>query len=555
MLRAAASPSSTSFDPYGPRARPRFWTRDAGRVGPIVLAIAAVLALVLALPGQTVTTRYLGDLFIALDGAHRVLAGQVPSRDFHTPLGPLATYVPAAGYWLSGSLGGAMPVGMALVMAVLAPLMAHVFASRLHPIVALPLAAFLLLILAVPMNLGESVTSVSHAKFYNRIGWTALATLLVMYLPTHPEEERREWADVAAAAVLTLAMLYTKATYGAVAVAFLAFMLVMPGQRRWAALALAIVVVSVGVIELFWRGTAAHVADAAQVLRIGGVVRGSAGQIFDHLLINFADYVFLGLLAVLALRATRSLRDAAFYGFCAVAGFLLINQNFQTWGIVAIHAAAAVAAERIVRHAESAAEPTERGWSTAAGAQLVFIALVLPTIVHCTIPLTLHAVAATARAGDEIALPNMKGVRVANLWTPGEYGALTAEAAAVRDGVEALARLDPKPARVAALDFANPFSAALGLVPARGHAAFLQWGRNVDTQHFIAPERLLAGVDIVMEPKPGAAPAPTTPTGEDPRAGLQAHYGPFIAMNFDLVGESASWRIHRRRTAASPAPR
>jgi hypothetical protein len=202
-------------------------------------------------------------------------------------------------------------------------------------------------------------------------------------------------------------------------------------------------VTSVAVVELFWRGTAAHVADVAQVLRIGGVVRGSAGQIFDHLLINFADYVFLGLLAVLALRVTRSLRDAAFYGFCAVAGFLLINQNFQTWGIVAIHAAAAVAAERIVRHAESAAEPTERGWSRAAGAQLVFIALVLPTIVHCTIPLTLHAVAATARAGDDIAFPNMKGVRVANLWTPGEYGALTAEVAAVRDGVEALARLDP----------------------------------------------------------------------------------------------------------------
>jgi hypothetical protein len=115
--------------------------------------------------------------------------------------------------------------------------------------------------------------------------------------------------------------------------------------------------------------------------------------------------------------------------------------------------------------------------------------------------------------------------------------------------------LDPRPARVAALDFANPFSVALGLVPARGDAAFLQWGRNVDVQNFIAPERLLAGVDILMEPKPGAAPAPTTPTGEDPRAGLQAHYGPFIAMNFDLVGESASWRIHRRRTAASPPRR
>jgi hypothetical protein len=200
MLRAAAA--TPSFASHSRATGARFWTRDAGRVGAMVLIEAALLALVLALPGQTVTTRYLGDLFVALDGAHRVLAGQVPSRDFHTPLGPLATYIPAAGYWISGTLGGAMPVGMALIVAVLAPAMAHVFASRLHPIVALPLAAFLLLILAVPMNLGESVTSVSHAKFYNRVGWSALATLLVMYLRTHPEEERREWADVAAAAVL-----------------------------------------------------------------------------------------------------------------------------------------------------------------------------------------------------------------------------------------------------------------------------------------------------------------------------------------------------------------
>lgn len=546
MLRATASPFSTGADRYG---RGRFWTRDAGRVAPIVLAIAAVLALVLALPGQTVTTRYLGDLFIALDGAHRVLAGEIPSRDFHTPLGPLATYVPAAGYWLSGTLGGAMPVGMALVLIALAPAIAHVFASRLHPLIALPLAVFLLLIVAVPMNLGESVTSVSHAKFYNRIGWSALATLLVMYLPTHPDEERREWADVATAASLTLLMVYTKATYGAAAVAFLAFMVVVPGQRRWAALALAMVVAAAGVIEIFWRATTAHIADVVQTLRVGGLVRGSAGQIFDHLLTNFADYVLLTLLVVLALRATRSLRDALFYIFCTVTGFLIINQNFQTWGIITIHAAAAVAAEKLVRRVEEP-EADERGWSRAAGAQLVVIALVLPTVVHCTVPLTLHAVAATARAGEEVAFPNLKGVRIANLWTPGEYGALVTEVAAVRDGAEALARLEPKPSHVVALDFSNPFSAALGLPPARGDAAFLQWGRNVDRQNFVAPESLFGGADVVMLPK---GPGPQSPTGEDPRAGFQAVYTPFLTANFDAVADSASWHIYRRRPSVTPS--
>ncbi|MCD6069998.1 MAG: hypothetical protein K0S42_514, partial [Microvirga sp.] len=61
-------------------------------VAAFVLAVATICALLLALPGQTVTTRYLNDLFIFLDGVHRVSEGQVPNRDFHTALGPLVYY-------------------------------------------------------------------------------------------------------------------------------------------------------------------------------------------------------------------------------------------------------------------------------------------------------------------------------------------------------------------------------------------------------------------------------------------------------------------------------
>jgi hypothetical protein len=95
-------------------------------VATIIIATALLVALLLALPGQTVVTKYLDHLFVALDGAYRVAAGQVPGRDFHTPLGPLSFYVPAAGYWVSGRLGAAMPVGMALLIVALAPVMAYV---------------------------------------------------------------------------------------------------------------------------------------------------------------------------------------------------------------------------------------------------------------------------------------------------------------------------------------------------------------------------------------------------------------------------------------------
>ena len=90
---------------FGRRAVSSWVTRRPISAGTIVLALAVICALALALPGQTVATRYLKDLFLLLDQAYRIGCGQVPGRDFHSPLGPLASYVPWAGYAISGSLG------------------------------------------------------------------------------------------------------------------------------------------------------------------------------------------------------------------------------------------------------------------------------------------------------------------------------------------------------------------------------------------------------------------------------------------------------------------
>jgi hypothetical protein len=245
--------------------------------------------------------------------------------------------------------------------------------------------------LAVPILLGESITALSFAKFYNRIGWAALGALLVMYLRPERAHARQDLLDTLAATLLTLVMLYTKLTYGVVALAFLMFMLFDSRQRRWAAGALGLTLIAGLVIELFWQSSLAHLADLRLALDVGGRLRGTWGQITDHILGNMTDYVLVALFAGLALRLTRSLRDAMFYGFCAVTGFLIINQNFQAWGIVTLHAAAAVAAETILRNEDGeVVDPGERRWSLSAGAKLLFLALVLPTIVHCAAALGLH---------------------------------------------------------------------------------------------------------------------------------------------------------------------
>ncbi|HEX2146144.1 MAG TPA: hypothetical protein VHG11_00635, partial [Pseudorhizobium sp.] len=81
-----------------------------------ILVVAALCFALLAFPGRTVTAVFINDVFIFIDGAHRIASGQVPNRDFHSALGPLSFYIPAAGLWLTQNLGAALPVGMALTL-------------------------------------------------------------------------------------------------------------------------------------------------------------------------------------------------------------------------------------------------------------------------------------------------------------------------------------------------------------------------------------------------------------------------------------------------------
>ena len=516
--------------------------RPAALAAGLTVLIAALCALLLALPGETITTVYVNDLLIFLDGAHRIASGQVPNRDFHTPLGPLTFYLPALGYWLSGNLGGAMPTGMALLILGLAPVTAHVLTSRLRPVIAFPFGAFIILILAVPMNLGESIAALSFAMFYNRIGWAALAILLVMYLRPEQARPRQEMLDALCSSVLTLVMLYTKVTYGLVALVFLAFLLLDRQQRRWAALAFGLTLVTGLIVEVFWRSSMAHLADLLLTSKVSGA-RGHVDLVLGFLR-HLADYVMFAMLAALALWRTRSVRDLLFFGFCAVPGLLIMNQNSQPWGIITLHAGAAVAAEMLMRLAGQGGEVQpalqgavpERRPSLALGAPLLLLALLLPTTVHCLMALGLHASLGVAQAGERFGMPNFDRVRLAQLWSPGDHSFSSGYLASLQDGARALADLEIKPNRVSVLDFVSPFSAGLGLAPPQGDSAWLHWGRNVNAAHFLSPEELFHGVEVLMVPKWGINNIP-----------LIDLYGTYISRAFDPVRETEFWTVYRKR--------
>ena len=79
---------------------------DRAWLVPLHVAVVTLLvAAALVVPGRTFTTVYAQDLFVFLDGAWRMVAGQLPNRDFHTPLGLVAYALPALALVLTGQLG------------------------------------------------------------------------------------------------------------------------------------------------------------------------------------------------------------------------------------------------------------------------------------------------------------------------------------------------------------------------------------------------------------------------------------------------------------------
>ncbi|MFU0504423.1 hypothetical protein [Pseudaminobacter sp. NGMCC 1.201702] len=508
----------------------------------LIVCFGMVLAVLLAAPGQTVTTKYLNDLFVFLDGAYRIAAGQVPNVDFHSSLGPLAYYIPAAGYGLSGSLAAAMPVGMGLVVLALALIAAHVVGTRMRPAIGLPLALFLLLIAAAPVNSGERITDLSFAMFYNRVGWSALGLLLVMYLPPATPSRRQTGLDVLCGAFLVLLMLYLKATYGVVALAFLALMLLDRRGRGWAMPAILTCLVAGVLVELAWGGTASHVSDLRLAARVSGGLPSFRALVLT-VLRNFADVLVYCIFVLLLVVGRKRLGDLLFVGFCAATGVLLIEQNFQAAAIPTLAAGAAVAAEALAR-----ARQTERNrWNAfAPGLPLLLLVLILPASVQNGLSLGLHTGLAASRQGDEIPLRNFEGIRLARMWSDGAYPRFTRYIETLRDGAGALASL-PDPNRVMVLDFVGPFSAGLGLQPPRGDSTWYHWGRTLNGQNF-PPEEIFADVQIVMEPK--------SPLERRTANGMWQIYGAYIAAHYQLARETAFWRIYLAKSSGvDAAPR
>lgn len=265
----------------------RTQVRRRWMVALLLLGAAVLLVLTLLVPGRTYSAQHSWDLMVWVDGAHRMAAGLLPNRDFHTPFGLLGYLLLGWAYELSSGLGEIMPVNTALFTLLLMPLLIYTCVSRLPWFVALVFGLHIIILTVAPFNIGDLGAAPTFAMFYNRWGWALVSLLSIYVLPRYPASGG-DTADALAMAALWLIMFYLKVSYAAVGGALLLGLLAFSHMRRPAIGAMIASALLLVVVELFWAHTLSYIMDLGAAGAVIGGIQGGMRQLASGLFINIS---------------------------------------------------------------------------------------------------------------------------------------------------------------------------------------------------------------------------------------------------------------------------
>jgi hypothetical protein len=542
----------------------------------------AVTYVVLVHFGTSYLKTWPQDVMGLIDSANRVYLGEIPYRDFHLLYGPLVPALPALGLAL-GLKGGAIFGFNALAAAGMVLPAASVLSSRRLALPAAVLAfLFLWLLIVVPMGEGRPYDEISWGTYYNRQGWAAFIALLLFYVVPERTWTAGRWIDAGAVAVLTLFNVYTKFSFGAMSLGFLAACLVVsPYQREVAIRAIALLALAAALGEAAFHFHIGYVRNIIEY--ISKAQGGSTGlQPLVSLLIGNTPIIAAAAAALLAARVAgrRSVFDILFVAGCVIATILIrLSIGDNNTGLLVALIAVPLCLGELARRAERD-RGAAAGWRNhlASTGCLVLAVLFIATEAENRLFAFGNYAARVAglnqRALDVGTLPGapptLRGFLIyrdngPDLFTltndgspsslallqsyrmtrsPGE--SLTAEEY-MRTLVEGAALLQAFGAAgrtVFTFDMVNPFPYLMGLPPIeRGYPQFWLYGAySVNKALSPSPDVMLGTVDIVMVPQ--------LPCASAQRENMMMLYGDYLRQHFAPVRTSAHWQLWSRNAAS-----
>jgi hypothetical protein len=492
--------------------------------------------------GPVVNVRFGHDVPVVLDGAWRVLNGQVPNVDFHSLFGPLFFLLAALGMALGGpSLHALVALNLVLFFALAAWAWAIAW-PRAHVLTATFFTALVGLVILGTYHLGFDHVVVTYANLYNRYGYALLFILMFERMfPPREAEGRQETFGAASTGVLLVALLFLKVTFFVVGLGFVVVCGLLRGRvAGWRAVLVG-ALVALAPMALYLRfGFGAVLRDYLIPLHVRRDVVASQAFVSQKVLPSLVELEALGamvaVLLVAPVRLAPKLRAIALVGAGVLAGAALNVTNYGESDMPLLALVALVPVEHYLRALEGVpGRPWVRG--VFAVSLVALAAYADGRFVYKNVASIRHARAlklSEAPALERIAEPPLSDLLVVRA----DGVSNERYAAKLNEGFALLRANTTDRDRITCLNFENPFSFGLQRAPPVGDVSSWHFGYGFDDRRHWPAEQIFRGVTVLMIPREPDFEAVTP---------LLAIYGGYLAEHYEVVASSPRWQLARRR--------
>ena len=543
--------SNTFFD------REVGWLRiDARRSRWITPAVLCALVLYLAI----IATLSLGpinvfhnDALMLLDDGWRVLNGQVPHRDFFSPLGPLEFWIVAGGMLMAKGSAQGLAIGIAafgLPIGLWGWLLSR---RRLPALFCLLITAWLVFCAVSPTPLGFDPRFLSCAMIYNRQGYALLGLILVEC--AFAAKSNRFWGGASSGVALVLLIFLKLNFFGVGAMVLLITIpLARVGLIRiWGLLAGAAgTLIAFLVYPRF--SMAAFVSDMAFIIRARGSSFTPAGTIKGIATCAQSGIVWMVVATTIALilliareqRWQRQNVNLVLLGLIVLASgplFLQTNSLENTCQLASLWII--VLLERL-----SAIHPLQSGRNKIVTLALIAACLggiaasVIPDLVSAANLLPYQSAEMKA-SGAKIAAAGMENMRFydSTSFYKGTKKMGDGDGAyyvdCVNDGLAELTKDSKQQETILALGFHNPFSYLLRRQPAEGGSSYLFMGNSMTERHMPSENQVFGDADLMVLPD-------NSGTHRSSDVFIQNYYRSYLSEHYQFVARSKFWILYRR---------
>jgi len=508
----------------------------------------AGLALALGLIGLSLTQpqvifdhkAYLGDLWTALETANKSAQGLASSRDYFSPIGPVYDWVFRLTAQISPVQATSVPKANALFAGITA-LLAIVILTRQLSFASLGLLVLIAVSTIVSPREPDTTffnSSMSWLAPYNRWADGLLAVVaLALILPAH----KRNLLASALIGLTIALLLLLKVTYGAALLGLLGIAVVLGQVRILQAVGIvAGFVLSLIVVQLSTGQLLPYLQDLQQISQLdnNGLRPIALVQQAGEMILWVAGAGLLYLLVCGLSETKPSGRLALLIGVTGVMGCMILMQNHwksESSVYVVLLILVAETGRLFAPDSTSSSALSHSQRLSHASCAVLFVAL---TLIY---PLRDAGAVLTQSVQSQRIAPDTAfagtGLQDLNLTAAADSPPI-AERARVLEGIAALRTVGadaPEAGAILALNFSNPFPAALGTASPTGSPIWLHAKRSFDQRVHIPPTQLFAGVDYVLRAK------------DEPNAALLWEiYGPYVQSRFEQTQELERWTLYTR---------